>query len=339
MRYFLYTLAGFVVLLAASTSLLTVEASEYVYVTQFGRPVRTYDGASAAGLHAKLPWPIESAIRLDRRLQVFDLPATELLTHDPEGRTIDKTLTVSAYVCWRIDGSGGADRFIRTVGRTDRAEAILGQRISSRLGALIGSMNMDDLISIAPLKTADERMNALSRRVMDGDPANRDGATAGLRTYVAENYGIELVDVRVRKLSYPPQVREAIYDRIRSERYKKVADYQSEGAMRAENIRTQGEFQARTILAEAKAADRRIRGVADAAADRVRSEAYERDPGFYAFLKKLEDYQKILGDNKTLLLLSSQRELFDLLLKPPGPQPAGPRPQEPMPAKPANKTN
>lgn len=322
MRVFLSILIGLVVLVAAFTSLLTVEASEYVYVTQFGRPVRTYDGATAAGLHLKLPWPIESAIRLDRRLQVFDLPATELLTHDPEGRTIDKTLTVSAYVCWRIDGSSGADRFIRTVGRSDRAEAILGQRISSRLGALIGTMNMDELISIVPLKTADERMKMLSRRILDGDAANREGAAVGLRNYVTENYGIDLVDVQIRKLSYPPQVREAIYDRIRSERYKKVADYQSEGAMLAENIRTQGEYQARTILAEAKAAERRIKGDADAAADRVRTEAYARDPGFYAFLKKLEDYQKILGDNKTLLLLSSQRELFDLLLKPPGPQPS-----------------
>ncbi len=75
-------------------------------------------------------------------------------------------------------------------------------------------------------------------------------------------------------------------------------------------------------MAEAHANERRIKGDADAQADRIRNEAHAKDPSFYAFLKKLEEYQKILGDNKTLLLLSSQRELFDLLLKPPSATPA-----------------
>src|SRR5262249_27211160 len=98
-------------------SLFTVDRSEYVYLTQFGRHVATYDGASdsEAGLHLKWPWPIQSVQRIDRRLQYFDLPGAELLTHDPKGKTIDKTLTVDAYICWRIADRGGVDRFIRTV--------------------------------------------------------------------------------------------------------------------------------------------------------------------------------------------------------------------------------
>src|SRR5438067_4817 len=83
------------------------DAAEYAYVTQFGRPVTVSDGETDAGLHWKLPWPMQSAIRLDRRLQIFDLPTPELLTHDAAGRTIDRTLSVSAYVCWRIASVDG----------------------------------------------------------------------------------------------------------------------------------------------------------------------------------------------------------------------------------------
>src|SRR5262249_53108172 len=93
----------------AWSCLFTVDRSEFVYLTQFGRPIATFDGAtdSEAGLHVKWPWPIQSVQRLDRRLQVFDLPGAELLTRDTQRNTIDKTLTVDAYVCWRIaEGPG-----------------------------------------------------------------------------------------------------------------------------------------------------------------------------------------------------------------------------------------
>src|SRR3954469_14093872 len=89
----------------SSSCLFTVDQAEYAYVTQFGRPVATLDGATDAGLHVKLPWPVQSVLRLDRRVQLFDLPPAELLTHDPQGRTIDRTLTVEAYVAWRVAGA------------------------------------------------------------------------------------------------------------------------------------------------------------------------------------------------------------------------------------------
>ncbi len=322
MRFIVVGILCLLFLDVAATSFVAVDASEFAYVTQFGRPVQVYDGETDAGLHWKLPWPIQSVIRLDRRLQIFDLPTPELLTHDATGRTIDRTLSVSAYVCWRIAGASGADRFFRAVGKTEQAEAILGPQISSRIGALISGMNLDDLISIVPIQEADTRTDKLSRAIMDGGEDGRTKTAGGLKKHLNDTYGIDLVDVRLRRLSYPPQVREAIFDRIRSERNKKVADYQSEGAKLAEDIRTQAEFQARGLLAEAHANERRIKGDADAQADRIRNEAHAKDPTFYAFLKKLEEYQKILGDNKTLLLLSSQRELFDLLLKPPSASPA-----------------
>jgi membrane protease subunit HflC len=329
MRWFLF-IAGFLAAFGIiGSSLFTVDRTEFVYLTQFGKRVATFDGESDAGLHVKLPWPIQAVQRLDHRLQVFDLPEAELLTHDPKGKTIDKTLAVSAYVCWRIADRDGVDLFVRTVGTPERAQSILGQRISSRLGAEIGNMNLDDLVSVVPSsKQVDERMDRLSRRLLNQANPDDDSMQSpqSLRNDVRTAYGIDLMDIRLRRFNYPAQVREAIFERIRSERNKKVADYQSEGAQLAEDIKSQADYEARTILAEAHATEQRLKGQAEADADRIRNDAHLKDPAFYAFLKKLTEYQRILGDNKTVLLLSSHRDLFDLLFKPPNPEMPPPSP-------------
>jgi membrane protease subunit HflC len=308
MRIVLGVLAGLLLLLLLSTTLYTVDRSEFVYVTQFGRPVATNDGQAEGGLHFKLPWPVQAVQRLDRRLQYFDLPETELLTHDSEGKTIDKTLAVVAYVCWRVPDAKDVDLFIRRMGTPERARTILGERIRSQLGALIGQKRMDDLISTDAdkvRKTLEEIRDALCK----------DGS--GLAALARKEYGVELVDVRLRRTSHPLAVRQSIFERIISERNKRVADYQSDGARQAANIKSDGERKARDILADARATEQRLKGAADAQADQIRNVAHGKDPEFYAFLKKLEEYRRILGDNKTMLLLSSTSELFDTFLKPP----------------------
>lgn len=311
-----------VAVVVASTSYFAVDRAEFAYVTQFGRHVKTYDGADDAGLHVKLPWPIQSVRRIDHRLQIFDLAGAELLTHDPKEMTIDKTLTISAYVCWRIADADGVDRFIRTVGTPDRAEEILGRQISSRLGAEVGNMRLDDLISIAPSKEVEQRMDKLNQRLLGEGRPNVEGSgnRESLRENARRTYGIDLVDVRLRRFNYPPQVRDAIFNRIRSERSKKAAEYESEGAQLAEDIKSQAEYDARTILADARASEQRLKGEADARADQIRNLAQSKDVGFYTFLRKLDEYQRILGDKKTVLLLSSHREIFDVLFKPPNPE-------------------
>jgi membrane protease subunit HflC len=317
MRNYIAVILALILLVGvALSSCFTVDRTEYVYVTQFGRPIATLDGESEAGLHFKLPWPVQTVQRLDRRLQILDLAGAELLTHDPNGDTIDKTLSITAYVCWKIAGPVGVDRFVRTVGTPDRAEAILGQRINSKLGATIGRMKMEDLISVVSTREGEIRMDRLSHLLLnEGDGASQQSLQESARA----DYGVEIVDVRLRRFNYPVPVREAIFDRIRSERNKKVADYQSEGVQLGENIKSQAEAESRVVLADAHASEHKLKGEADAEADRVRNQAQSKDVAFYTFLKKLEDYQRILGDGKTVLLLSSHRELFDLLFKPPDP--------------------
>jgi modulator of FtsH protease HflC len=315
MRYklSLILLLGIVIVLARFT-LFTVDRSEFVYLTQFGRHVGTFDGAKEdeAGLHLKWPWPVQSVQRLDRRLQYFDLPGAELLTRDAKGNTIDKTLTIDAYVCWRIDdGKDGVDRFLRSVGTPDGARAILGQRINSELGAAVGRLELDDLVSTEPGKV-DARREALRNQLLDGGPSP-------LRETARREYGIDVVDIRLRRTNHPAAVQQAIFARIVSERNKKVADYRSEGERVAADIKSTGERRVAELKSSAEAEAIRLRGQADAESDRIRNEAAAKDPQFYTFLRKLEEYQRILGDNKTMLLLSTHRELFDTLFQPPTP--------------------
>jgi regulator of protease activity HflC (stomatin/prohibitin superfamily) len=285
-------------------------------------------------------------------LQYLDLPGAELLTRDPRRETIDKTLTIDAYLCWRIPDKQALERFIRTVGSMEGARAILAQRVNSELGAAIGQMELDDLISVGvgsglpglavsvtglgagpkgPLLMAsallgvrpkvDLKREYLRRRLLDGDGTSE---RPGLKAVALAEYGIEVVDLRLRRLNHPVAVRRAIFDRITSEREKKVDDYKSEGEQLAADIRSKSERQVSELRNRAEADAIKVRGQADAEADSIRSEAARLDPGFYTFLRKLEDYQRFLGDNKTILLLSTHREIFDGLFKPPIPEKINP---------------
>jgi membrane protease subunit HflC len=313
-----YLFAGFVIILAIvglRLSVFTVDAADYAYVTVLGEHVATYDGADltgGAGLHVGWPWPVQAVQRLDRRLQQFDLPATELLTHDPEGKTIDKMLLVEAYVCWKIADRDAVDLFVRRIGTVERANAILEPRIRSELGAAIGQMRMDDLVSTESAAGGRTRVDV----TVDG---LHDRLLATLKQPVREEYGIDLVDIRLRRFSHPAQVRDSIFERIRSERNKKVTEYDSEGKRLASDILTKADEASRNMLAKARSEEVQRKGEADAEAMRIRSEAHRQDPEFYAFLKKMEKLQAILGDNKTVLLLSTNRPLFESLFQPPRP--------------------
>ncbi len=313
-------LAGIVL---ARWSFFTVDASEYVYATVLGRPVATYDGSDPeqAGLHFGWPWPIAGLQRLDRRTQLFDLPTTELLTHDPDGKTIDKTLSVEAYVLWKIADRDAADRYIKRLGSAERARSILGPRINSQLGAAIGQMRMDDLVSTDPGPDGGTRVDETIRKL-------RAGLLDSLKKQVREEYGIDLIDIRLRRFSHPSEVRASIFGRIRSERNKKATEYESEGLRLASNITSKADAAARDLLARARFEEDAIKSKADTEALKIRNQAQSQDPEFYAFLKQMDNLQSILGDTKSTLLLSTHRSIFDLLFNPPRPKAAEKTPEK-----------
>src|SRR5579885_1444133 len=255
----LLTLALITAAVVAPMCVFTVDRTEYVYLTQFGKHIETFDGGddAQAGLHFKWPWPIQSVQRLDRRLQYFDLPGAELLTRDPKRNTIDRTLTLDAYVCWRIADAKGVDQFIRSVGTPAGAQGILGQRITSELGAAIGQMELDDLINPDPQKV-DAAREQLRKRLLHGGASSQ-----ALEALAESEYGIEVVDIRLRRSNHPPAVREAIFERIRSERSKKKAEYESEGEQLKQNIESEGKRRVEVLKAEAEAKSRALKNAAD----------------------------------------------------------------------------
>jgi membrane protease subunit HflC len=206
------------------------------------------------------------------------------------------------------------DRFVRRLGTPEKAQQILETRIASQLGAAIAQLHMDDLVGTEPGKKrgtthVDESIDKLQNEIL-----------ADLAKGVHDEYGIELVDIRLRRYSYSGQVRASIFDRIRSERSKKVTEYQSEGARQAQNIASEADEKVRDLLANARFEEERLKGQADTDALRIRNQAQSQDPEFYAFLKQMEQLTSILGDNKTMLLLSTHRPMFERLFQPPRPQ-------------------
>ncbi|MDY3562414.1 SPFH domain-containing protein [Gemmata sp. JC673] len=330
------------------TAFYTVDAAEFVYVTRFGAPVALHDGARGAGLHLKAPWPVDSVLRIDRRLQSFDLPAVEALTRDPVTRTVDKTLAVDAFVTWQIPDAAAADRFVKTVRTPEQARKLLGPIINGRLATVISTMPIEDLIGVTDtqltlaavaggpilglpessfraddVRLIDERNERVRRKLLgaDGPSGGAGGAADNLRVKALEEYGIQVIDVRVRRFSYPNDVRASIAERIRSERAKKVAEYESEGRKRAADITTDADRAARIVEADARAQKTVIEGQAAADAARIRAAAYAQDREFYLFLEQLKSFQAMLAETRDTLLLTTKHPLLRIIQGPPAAPP------------------
>lgn len=326
-------------LLWVRTALYAVDYAEFVYVTRFGEPVVIHNGETDAGLKFKAPWPIDSVQRIDRRARSFDLPAVESLTRDPVNRTVDKTLAVDAFVTWKIPDAAAADRFVKAVRTPEQARKILGPLINGRLAAVISTMPLDDLIGVtdaeaglagvagapaavaadgqlraADLKAIDDRTERVRRRLLGEEPGGEN-----LKAVALDKYGIQILDVRVRRFGYPEAVRQEIARRIRSEREKRVADYESDGKKRAAAITTDAYAAAKKVEDDAAARKTVIEGEAKAEAARIRGAAYARDREFGLFLEKLQAFQAMVADTRDVLLLSTKHPLFDLLRGPPAP--------------------
>ena len=316
LKYLIIPLVIIAAVVAARLSLYTVDAAEYAYVTVLGKHQSTYDGGTddGAGLKLGWPWPIQQVQRIDRRLQQFDLPAKDELTRDPERETIDKVLSVEAYVCWKISSVEGANQFVLRIGTADRARSILAPLIVGRLGAAISERRMDDLVSTAiddPL-TRKTRVDATVEKL-------RQQLLDELRPQMEKEFGIELVDIRLRRFNHPLNVRDSIFQRIIAERKREAAKHLSEGELAAAKIVNEADAEARQAVARARNEEERIKADTDIEAMKIRNAAASQDPQFYGFLKQMEKLQSIVGDNRTMLLFSTQRPLFKLLFDPPLP--------------------
>ena len=277
---------------AAVRCVVFVDEAEFVIVTQFGDPVRMID---QPGLAWKAPY--QATIRMDRRLQVYAPRPSEFLAKEK------KNVDLEALVCWRV---GEPQKFLETVNDFPGAEARLHDLVWSELAAEVGRNSLDALVSNDPEK---HQLDALVGRVADR-----------CRQSAARAYGIELVDVRLKRIGLPAQVRDSVFQRMRAERARIARQYRAEGEEEAVKIRTAADKKRTEALADAYAAAEKVRGQAEAEATRIYAAAHQKDPAFYELVRTLESYGKLL-DEKTTLLLSADSDLLKYLVR--GPAAAG----------------
>ncbi len=270
-------------LLALALSIVIVDQTETVYITEFGRPVRLIE---EPGLHAK--WPYQSRRGFDRRLQLDAPPPREMLTRDK------KNLEVAWYVSWRIEK---VERFLKTVRTLPDASARLEDMAASVLAAELVGHDLTDLVKVGSGSALDALMRDVTTRI--GEQARNE-------------YGLEVVDVRLRRLNYPEEVRSAVFEQIRSERKRVAAATRAEGESQARTIRSAADLERSRTLAEADADAARLVGEGEAQAARIANDAHAADPAFYQFLKTLETYRAAL-DVKTTLVLSADSPFLRLL--------------------------
>ncbi len=218
-----------------------------------------------------------------------------------------KNLEVAWYVAWKI---ADVNRFLRSVRTIPDASARLEDMAASVLAAELGGHDLGDLVRVGKVSA----LGALTEHA-----GKRIGEQAG------GEYGIDVVDVRLRRLNYPEEVRSAVFEQIRSERRRVAAATRAEGESQARRIRSAADRERAHTIAEAEADAARLIGEGEAQATRIANDAHAADPGFYRFLKTLETYRAAL-DKKTMLVLSSESDFLRLLTRgiPESPRPSAP---------------
>ena len=280
---------GILVLLALfilGSMLFTVDETQVVIVSQFGNPVRVLD---QPGLKFKLPTPIQTLIRFDKRIALFNSRPTEFLTEDK------KNIVIESFACWRIND---AKKFLQTVKNRTGADIRLGDMLSSEIGAALGTIPLSALISTDP---AAVKLASVMAEV-----------TENCTQKALKNYGIDMLTVRLKRLNFPEQNKISVYNRMRSERERIAKKYRAEGQEQAVKIRAETDKDVSRTLAEAYRDAEQIKGEGDAQAARIYADAYNKDPNFFKLTRTLETYTKFL-DEQTTVVLSSDAELLKLL--------------------------
>jgi modulator of FtsH protease HflC len=296
------------ILLVLSGTFYTLEEGQQAVIVQFGRPVG--EPVTEAGLHVKLPF-VQGVRRFEKRLLTWDGDPNQIPTKGREFIWVDTTAR------WRI---ADARKFLENVASEEGAQSRLDDIIDSVVRDQVSSSELIELVRSASWE-------APAGEVLKEVPAEREaelkkeitrGREEITRTILAEarkiipQYGIELVDVRIKRLDYIESVRERVYARMVSERKRIAAQFRSEGEGRSAEILGTMEKDLRQIRSTAYRQVQELRGGADAEATRIYGEAYSRDPEFYAFSRTLEIYGE--GGNKnSVLILTTDSDYYRYL--------------------------
>jgi membrane protease subunit HflC len=269
---------GLVLVFGVLSSLFTVHQTQQVLITQFGEPRRV---VREPGLNWKLPF-IQTVISFDRRLLDFDAPGQEVILGD------QRRLVVDSFTRYRITDPL---RFFQSVGATEGGIRLrLGPIVSSTLRNVLGS---EQLLSVLSADRA--RIMGEIRRRVDTE---------------ARTFGIEVVDVRIRRADLPDQNTQAILARMQSERERVAREERARGAEEAQRIRAAAERDRTVLLAEAQQRADILRGEGEQTAIRIFADAFQQDPEFFQFWRSMQAYREAFSEGDARLLLSPDSEFF-----------------------------
>jgi len=266
-----------VLLIVGASSVFTVDQREQALVLQFGKPIRL---VSEPGLQFKLPL-MQNVIFYPRQILYLEPSAEEVNAAD------QKRLVVDSYARYRIVDPL---QFYQSVGTEAVANTRLASIVNSTLRRIIGNVQLASVVS-------DKRAEVM-RDVRDD--VNRQ----------AKAFGIDVIDVRIRRADLPAENSQAIYERMKTERQREAAQFRAEGEREAQKIRAGADRQRVEIVADAQRQAQILRGEGDAESIRVYADAFGRDPEFYAFYRSLEAYRSALANSDTTLVLSPDSEFF-----------------------------
>jgi modulator of FtsH protease HflC len=253
---------GVLILITASSVLVTLREGHVAVVTRFGAPRAVWHDA---GLHAKWPWPVEQAWALDARRRLFNSRFAETLTRDK------KNIVVRTFVIWAIDDPL---TFLQAVGDVATAEDRLDGLVTNAKNAVLGRYELAALVSTDPgrLKVAEIEADIL----------------ADVRNTARERFGVEVRQVGLKQLGLPPENVPFVFEQMRTERRQFAARYRAEGEREAAAIRSQTDLDAAKVRAEGTQKSAEIRARAEAQAARIYADAQSRDPELYRFLRSLD---------------------------------------------------
>jgi len=262
-------------------SAYVVDQREQALVLQFGNPKAV---VQEAGLHFKLPW--QNVTTFDQRLLESDAAPNEVITKDK------KSIMVDNYTRWRITDPLKVYQVARTqTGVVARMDDV----VRGKVREVLGQHTLHEIVSGGEQATL---RIALMKSI-------RDRADKSVK-----DYGITVVDVRIKRADLPAENSEAVFQRMKAERNRIAKEYRSEGEEAAKEIRATAEKTQKTLLAEAYKKSEILRGKADAETTAIYAKAYNKDPKFYAFTRSLEAYRKSIDAN-TKLVISPSSEFFN----------------------------
>jgi membrane protease subunit HflC len=283
----------FVVVIVGYSSVFTVAQTEQVLVVRLGEPIRV---VTEPGLNFKAPF-IDTVISIDKRILDLENPSQEVIASD------QKRLVVDAFARYRIKN---ALRFYQSIGSVYAANIQLTTLLNASLRRVLGEVTF-----ITVVRDQRETLMARIREQLDKE---------------ADGYGIQVVDVRIRRADLPEQNSQAVYQRMQTERQREAAEFRAQGGQKAQEIRSNADREATVIVAEANSTADQVRGAGDGERNRLFAEAYGKDPDFFAFYRSMSAYENGLKSNDTRFLLRPDSDFFKFFSNSSGKPPAAATP-------------